>query len=118
MEPVHYEDEDGSWKEMDDTLEEVAFGRSIGGTGNRKFCNNKGKLAIQLMDSAEPAATASLTMQQLLLKLKKQKIILLHIRGFLKTRICSAECMAKDLKKTLFFTARKQSEKNTQCYTR
>lgn len=62
MEPVHYEDEDGSWKEMDDTLEEVAFGRSIGGTGNRKFCNNKGKLAIQLMDSAEPAATASLTM--------------------------------------------------------
>lgn len=41
MEPVHYEDEDGSWKEMDDTLEEVAFGRSIGGTGNRKFCNNK-----------------------------------------------------------------------------
>ena len=24
--------EDGSWKEMDDTLEEVAFGRSIGGT--------------------------------------------------------------------------------------
>ena len=32
MEPVHYEDEDGSWKEMDDTLEEVAFGRSIGGT--------------------------------------------------------------------------------------
>ena len=62
MEPVHYEDEDGSWKEMNDTLEEVAFGRSIGGTGNRKFCNNKGKLAIQLMDSAEPAATASLTM--------------------------------------------------------
>lgn len=62
MEPVHYEDEDGNWKEMDDTLEEVAFGRSIGGTGNRKFCNNKGKLAIQLMDSAEPAATASLTM--------------------------------------------------------
>ena len=62
MEPVHYEDEDGSWKEMDDTLEEVAFGRSIGGTGNRKFCNNKGKLAIQLMDSAEPAETASLTM--------------------------------------------------------
>lgn len=62
MEPVHYEDEDGSWKEMDDTLEEVAFGRGIGGTGNRKFCNNKGKLAIQLMDSAEPAATASLTM--------------------------------------------------------
>ena len=62
MEPVHYEDEDGSWKEMDDTLEEVASGRSIGGTGNRKFCNNKGKLAIQLMDSAEPAATASLTM--------------------------------------------------------
>lgn len=62
MEPVHYEDEDGSWKEMDDTLEEVAFGRSIGGTGNRKFCNNKGKRAIQLMDSAEPAATASLTM--------------------------------------------------------
>lgn len=129
MEPVHYEDEDGSWKEMDDTLEEVAFGRSIGGTGNRKFCNNKGKLAIQLMDSAEPAATASLTMtpvlydgewkvQRLLLKLKKQKIILLHIRGFLKTRICSAECMAKDLKKTLFFTARKQSEKNTQCYAR
>lgn len=62
MEPVHYEDEDGSWKEMDDTLEEVAFGRSTGGTGTRKFCNNKGKLAIQLMDSAEPAATASLTM--------------------------------------------------------
>lgn len=62
MEPIHYEDEDGSWKEMNDTLEEVAFGRSIGGTGNRKFCNNKGKLAIQLMDSAEPAATASLTM--------------------------------------------------------
>lgn len=62
MEPVHYEDEDGSWKEMNDTLEEVAFGRSIGGTGNRKFCNNKGKLAIQLMDSAELAATASLTM--------------------------------------------------------
>lgn len=62
MEPVHYEDEDGNWKEMDDALEEVAFGRSIGGTGNRKFCNNKGKLAIQLMDSAEPAATASLTM--------------------------------------------------------
>ena len=62
MEPVHYEDEDGNWKEMDDTLEEVAFGKSIGGTGNRKFCNNKGKLAIQLMDSAEPAATASLTM--------------------------------------------------------
>ncbi|WP_448775512.1 hypothetical protein [Blautia sp.] len=29
MEPVHYEDEDGSWKEMDDTLEEVAFGRSM-----------------------------------------------------------------------------------------
>ena len=62
MEPVHYEDEDGNWKEMDDTLEEVAFGRSTGGTGTRKFCNNKGKLAIQLMDSAEPAATASLTM--------------------------------------------------------
>ena len=62
MEPVHYEDEDGSWKEMDDTLEEVVFGRSIGETGNRKFCNNKGKLAIQLMDSAESAATASLTM--------------------------------------------------------
>ena len=47
---------------MDDALEEVAFGRSTGGTGTRKFCNNKGKLAIQLMDSAEPAATASLTM--------------------------------------------------------
>lgn len=62
MEPVHYEDEDGNWKEMDDTLEEVAFGRSTGGTGTRKFCNNKGKLAVQLMDSAEPAATASLTM--------------------------------------------------------
>ena len=62
MEPVHYEDEDGNWKEMDDALEEVAFGGSTGGTGTRKFCNNKGKLAIQLMDSAEPAATASLTM--------------------------------------------------------
>ena len=62
MEPVHYEDEDGSWREMDDTLEEVAFGRSTGGTGTRKFCNNKGKLAVQLMDSAEPAATASLIM--------------------------------------------------------
>lgn len=62
MEPVHYEDEDGNWKEMDDALEEVAFGRSTGGTGTRKFCNNKGKLVIQLMDSAEPAETASLTM--------------------------------------------------------
>ena len=41
MEPVHYEDEDGSWKEMDDTLEEVAFGRSIGGTGNRKCTSSE-----------------------------------------------------------------------------
>lgn len=62
MEPIHYRDEKGNWKEMDDTLQEIAVGRSIGEIGSRKFCNNKGNLEIQLLDSAEPEATASLAM--------------------------------------------------------
>lgn len=62
MEPVHYKDEDGSWKEMDDTLEEVMMGRSAGNRENLSFCNSKGNLTIQLENIAAPAATASLTL--------------------------------------------------------
>lgn len=47
MEPVHYKDADGSWKEMDDTLEEVKgmVGRSADSKENRTFTADKNHVA-------------------------------------------------------------------------
>ena len=37
MEPVHYEDEDGSWKEMDDTLEGSCIWKKYWRNGKQKI---------------------------------------------------------------------------------
>jgi RHS repeat-associated protein len=58
LDPVHYEDGDGSWKDMDDTLAEED--PEDASEGSRKdHVNKKGKLKIRFKDKAKEKGTVS-----------------------------------------------------------
>lgn len=73
MDPIHYRDKDGSWKEMDDTLELLegdAVAAELVGTvnveetpsmSNAGFRNRKGDLEILLSESTAFKKTAAIS---------------------------------------------------------
>lgn len=79
LEPVHYQDRSGAWKEMDDTLQETETSQNLQrfcetenfseknmeSPGNENeipgFLNRKGDLEIFLNKKAEPASTVYLS---------------------------------------------------------
>ena len=67
LEPVHYQDLDGAWKEMDDTLEEAGVGDRSLKDGNSGFRNRKGSLEICLDPAAQEVHTVSLNKENMVL---------------------------------------------------
>ena len=59
MEPVHYQEEDGTWAEMDDTLEEMPV-KTRAAMAAQGYFNKKGNLTISLAPLSDSVSTVSL----------------------------------------------------------